>query len=221
MKRFGGILVCLITLATVGLAGPITVNNPGFETVTGATWTACGTGCQFDLTGTAGGAVFNNWTYLNAAGEFDLTVPNALFNTLSGGGSTGIVGYAGSGVAAGDIEQSVGTISTAGDTYLLTVAVGQRIGYPTIGTISLLVGGLAVNGSASSCTPTSGGWATCTYSYTTVAADVSKTLTIDLHGSTQATFDDVTLTDSVPEPSTFVFGGLGLLAVAKLARRRK
>jgi len=226
MKRLFSLSICLLALATaMAFAGVITVNNPDFEVTTGAsgsTWT--GTPAYY-----MPGGLFNGWTYLGQSGIMQPgTVPNSLFNTVAPvqpPDTTSLTfGYAGSTIGTGDIEQAVGTVASAGDVYLLSVEVGKRIGY-SVGTISLLINGNSVSGTPSACAPTSGNWAVCTYEYVTTASDVGKTVTIDLHGASgsgaQASFDDVSLQDGVPEPGTFALLGFGFLAIVKLARRQK
>lgn len=69
-------------------------------------------------------------------------------------------------------------------------------------------------------------WTLLTTQYTTVAADIGKTVGMAFggdggfgaSGGSYTYFDDVSLTTSIPEPSAAVLGGLGMLA---LLRRRR
>jgi hypothetical protein len=142
----------------------------------------------------------------------------------------------------GYIKQNTGVLVEEGLTYTLTVAVGARddaglpditdpasvlvrIGdgdgspFPATITQTLLLGGAGL---------VAGGFIDVTASFTAVAADVGKELSIligasRVGGDTGGTFDfdNVRLTDStvVPEPSSTALLGLGGLAL--ILRRRK
>jgi MYXO-CTERM domain-containing protein len=138
---------------------------------------------------------------------------------------SGTAAWAGTGGGPGEIQQDVMVLPNFVDTYTLSAYVGwedTRASSASVGSIGLLVGGVAVSGQASVCTPAQGNWALCTYTYTTSAQDFGQTLTIDLKSGSvpQAAFDEVTLSDtSTPEPGTFVLLGLGLLVARRFCRR--
>ena len=73
---------------------------------------------------------------------------------------------------------------------------------------------------------TPGNWSTYTVTYTGLAADVGKTITIVLGASgVQGNFDnvrlDATAAAAVPEPVTWVLLGAGLIGLAGARRFRR
>jgi len=83
-----------------------------------------------------------------------------------------------------------------------------------------------VLGTASGTTPGVGDWGEWTLFYDAPAsgAPIGDTLEILLStsgGVNQGDFDMVALTSNVPEPSTFLFAGVGLLGLGFAARRRR
>ncbi len=62
-------------------------------------------------------------------------------------------------------------------------------------------------------------WGLATLSYTATAADDGKPIGIAFYGANDVAFDDISLV-SVPEPSTIVLCGLGILGVVSVLRRR-
>jgi hypothetical protein len=124
----------------------------------------------------------------------------------------------------------------ANTTYTLTVDVGKVYGsgYPFGGTIGLGYGitqGLNFLTAATSNTPTPsvGNWATWTETFVTTSspAGLGQALRIELRatsGSSQTLFDNVRLdavTAPIPEPSTLVLLGAGLLGLLAYAWRKR
>ena len=200
------------------VAGPVAVTNPSFETLPGGGLPfSCGTACAF-----SNGTAIPGWTASNASsGQFQPGPPTntSFFNSVTDGTTIAYMD------ATGTISQTVsGTISAAGLVYTLQVDVGKRKDLPTTGSVQLLIGSNPV--SATGVTPTSGNWSTFTAVYTTVAADIGKTVTIQLSttGGTQGDFDnvrlDATAQSSLPEPVSMVLLGSGLLALSVIGRKR-
>jgi len=107
----------------------------------------------------------------------------------------------------GTITQTVGTVSP-NTTYTLRVDLGLRSdGLSSLGTVALLVGNTPVY--ATGLAPTPGNWSTFTATYGSTAADIGKTLTIQLMATgNQSDFDNVRLTASTPQVlPQFAFGG--------------
>ena len=105
----------------------------------------------------------------------------------------------------------MGTVA-ADTTYTLKVDLGfRKDGISSLGTVALLVGSTPVYGIG--VPPTIGNWSTFTATYTSVSADVGKTLTIQLTATgTQSDFDNVRLDASPTTPQVQIlpqlaFGG--------------
>ncbi len=100
----------------------------------------------------------------------------------------------------------------ANTVYTLQVDLGFREdGNDALGAVALLVGSTPIQ--ATGVTPAIGHWSTFTATYSSVAADIGKTLTIQLTGTgTQSNFDNVRLTATSVGPTTQIlpqlaFGG--------------
>jgi MYXO-CTERM domain-containing protein len=133
------------------------------------------------------------------------------------------------------LEQVLGTTIQAGVDYDLTIWVGNRTnassstGFcktcvfdPEVELISATTD--TVLGTATGTTPGVGSWAewTLVYDAPSSGAPIGEDLEIVLSANAnQGDFDNVTLTSSVPEPSTFLFAGAGLLGLGLAARRRQ
>ena len=138
-----------------------------------------------------------------------------------------------------DFSILLGDDLAANTTYVLSIEVGKRIDHPSLtdGNPALRLGFGSTPG-ASYLTPTvsltpvtvNGGWVTWSLTYTTGAAPVGlgQDLRIDIVnqgigtpglGNAQLIVDNLILTaEAIPEPSTALLGGLGMLA---LLRRRR
>ena len=99
------------------------------------------------------------------------------------------------------ISQTVGATVVAGDTYTLTVDIGDRADCcDYVGGANLTVGDNSYNASGTYALP--GNFSVWTATFTGTAADAGDPITINLTtapGSEQGDFSDVTLTQSVPE----------------------
>jgi hypothetical protein len=110
-----------------------------------------------------------------------------------------------------------------GAVYTLTVELGDRTDYPSLGSADLLIDGVAYDATG---TLDPGGWSTFTATYTGLAADAGDQITIQLNSSgAQGDFADVTLSGPnssavTPEPSTFYLAGLGLLCACGYSLRK-
>jgi hypothetical protein len=99
--------------------------------------------------------------------------------------------------------------------------LGLRKDLPTLGTVQLAIGGVVV-ATATGTAPTAGNWSNFELVYSSVVADIGKTVTIRLvSNGAQANFDDVRLDAAlVPEPLGLTLVGLGLTMLGALRRKR-
>ncbi len=167
-SSFAFLTASLAAFATIASATPVAITNPSFETLPpGGLTFSCGTGCSYS------NGVIPGWATVGPSGTGEFQPGSAQFTTIPDGIT---IAYNN----GGSISQSVGTVSGAGILYTLTAAIGIRSDIPgsSLGTLQLLIGSTAVNGSGS--TPTPGNFSTFTATYTSTAADVGKTITIQL-----------------------------------------
>jgi hypothetical protein len=197
-------------------ASPIVVSNFSFETlpVGGLPIGCSGTGCDFSV-----GAI-PGWTNSGDSGQFHPGNNTIYFNSIPDGNT---VAYSNN--AGGVISQSVGTVAAANTAYTLQVDLGFRNdGLDSLGIAQLLIGGAPIN--ATGVAPTIGNWSTFTATYNSVAADIGKTLTIQLIATgSQSDFDNVRLDASAPtaapEPASTSLVVLGLAMLGLGVPRRK
>lgn len=142
-------------------------------------------------------------------GQFD---PNGMyFNSMPDGPT---IAYSN----GGTIYQDVGTVE-AGDTYTLSVDIGERTDRPETGSADLLIDGVTY---AAVGTPAAaGGWSTYTVTYSALPNDVGASIYIQLISTgAQADFTDVQLTDpSVPEPASAALVGVCFAGLLVCRRR--
>jgi hypothetical protein len=206
----------LPVLTATASASPIPVANFSFETLPpgGLPFGCSGTGCAFSE------APIPGWTNSGVSGQFQPGSNTLYFNFIPDGSR---VAY--SNDPGGTITQTVGATVAANTNYTLRVDLGLRKdGFDSLGTVQLLVGSTPVI--ATGVAPSIGNWSTFTATYNSVAADIGKTLTIQLTATgSQSDFDNVRLDGSptgVPEPVTTALVGVGLavLGVAMWRRSR-
>jgi hypothetical protein len=191
-------------------AVPITINNPGFEDP-----------AQADGGFTTG--LITGWVAPGAQGVFNPTtaqiavVPEGVQVGYSNGGS---------------ITQMLSASLTADTQYTLTVQVGRRndgcCGNPLF-TMDLLAGGAVLNSnSISYLTLAPGPFVPVTVTYLAVATDphLGQSLSIRITSDgAQSDFDNVvldaqTVGGRVPEPTTLLLLGSGMLALVVRSRPR-
>ncbi|MGD0631169.1 MAG: DUF642 domain-containing protein [Terracidiphilus sp.] len=210
--RFTAAVFAILSLAaTSAMAGSILVNNNNFSTLpTNGLNHANSAGPYSESVGIPG------WTATGATGQW---APSGVVLGLPAGATA--VAYSN----GPTISQTVSPTVVAGDTYTLTVDIGDRKGItPFPGGADLSIGGVAYDATG---TPLAGGWSVYTATFTGDAADAGDAITIQLtdHG-TQTDFSDVTLsfTDPppapTPEPGTLSLAGLGLLCAMGYGLRK-
>jgi hypothetical protein len=217
-KAVSGV-ACLWLSLVSGLASPILVNNPSFETrPDGGLPIICGPSCTYDDVGNVPGWTGTGFGQFQPGPGFTTgglplttyfdTVPDGLTVAYSNGAT---------------LTQTVGSAQLG--TYTLQVDIGLRKDRlaANLGTIQLLIGGnTPVQGTGSA--PTSGAWSTFTATYTTTAADIGNNVVIQLTAiNDQGDFDNVRLdfaAQAVAEPTNAALLALGLGVLAFPVRRR-
>jgi hypothetical protein len=123
----------------------------------------------------------------------------------------------------GTISQTVGVTVQPGVTYTLQVDLGNRNDLPFDASAELLIGDSIVV-PANGVDPTDGNWSTFTATFLGLPSEAGDSIMIALLSSgTQGNFDNVRLSDNlstaVPEPSSLLLLGLGLIGLVPLRRR--
>jgi hypothetical protein len=119
----------------------------------------------------------------------------------------------------GTISQTVTPTVEQGVTYVLTVELGHREGTSFTSSAELLAGTTVV-ATATGTGPTVRNWSPFTASFTGSAADAGEPITIRLISTgLQGNFDNVRLS-AVPEPSSMLLLGSGVLGLAQVIRRK-
>jgi hypothetical protein len=207
-------LVAALALAAAPcFASTIAVTNFSFETLPsgGLTLGSCGVGCAYDVGPIAG------WS-INLTGSIGQIQPSVGIIATDDGPTDAF-----SNVANSVISQTVGGTVVLGEVYTLLVDIGWRNDTGFGGTADLSIGGTLH--AAVGTTPGRGTWSTYTVTYTGLAADVGKSITIDLNTSgAEGNFDNVrmdgTLGQSgVPEPASFLLIGPALVALGFRIKR--
>ena len=209
----GSLSLIFIPLA---LSAPIAVTNGSFEVAPSGglpNSAGCtGLGCSFSV----GVGAIPGWRNSGASGEaiFGIQVGNHFaFDTIPDGIA---VAYSNGPI----ISQTVGALVQQGVTYTLHVDLGVRHDVPNFSaSADLLVNGTKYHSVGS--IPTPGNWSTFTSTYVGLAADVGKSITIELGSAVntfppQADFDNVRLnTDvpAVPEPMSSHMLAAGLVGL--------
>lgn len=197
-------------LALPAHALTITVNNASFETLGGP------------LNNSQGVAVWST-----------AAIPDWSSALVSGYaiGQQNLNGYAGNPPSSdgqihayiegeGALWQDV-TTAVAGTTYTLQVDVMDRTDAAMLGRVNLRVGGSTV-ATAPVLSAGDGTWNTHTVSWTALAGDAGKTVTVYLTSTgSQGDFDNVRMTAAVPEAQTYAMMLAGLGALAMVSRRRR
>jgi hypothetical protein len=203
--------------AALSWGGTISITNPDFESPSCLPQTTSAQPCGTPTGWTAGGNG-NAVAFLPASTDPTQAESGSQYAYTNGGAS---------------LEQVLSTTIQAGVDYDLTIWVANRTnagaGFcsgctfdPEVELISATTD--TVLGTASGSTPSVDGWSEWTLAYDAPASGVpiGEDLEIVLSANAnQGDFDNVTLTSSVPEPSTFLFAGAGLLVLGFAARRRQ
>jgi len=173
-----------------------------------------------------------SWVVGGSEATFRPTIPGQA-NAIPDGLNVLALGNAG---GAGTATQDTGVSLVANTIYTLSLDVLQRADFALSNyTISLFAGATLLASTSTPVTPTAGNFLLASLVYTSPALPASGTLSIQLAASGnasstafvagQADFDNVSLTGvtpngGTPEPSALVLGGLGLLPMFFLRRRR-
>jgi len=191
--RTRGFTFCVfLPLTVIASATPVPLANPSFETLPPGGLANCSTiGC-YSI------APIPGWTNSGTSGQV-FWAGTSVVNYVPDGN---IAAY--SNDNGGTITQAVGTVA-ANTIYTLKVDLGLRKdGIASLGTVALLVGSVPVYGTG--VTPAIGNWSTFTATYTSVAGDIGKILTIQLTATgMESVFDNVRLDASPTAPPTFAF----------------
>ena len=216
------VLASLLLIFTTSLSGPVLADNiqivnPSFESIAGSLSYTCGTGCAFNYGPIPG------WSSI-AGGSWQ---PGSFFTSIPDGSL----------IAFANIQSSLtqtlsGTSVVTNSLYTFSVYVGQRID-DISGNYSLsldtILGGVTttlcnVSGNAASIAPGTFQLESCSYlsSSSVPSGDLFLQLTAV---SGQLDVDDVSLTvqpaSTVPEPSSALFLGVGILSLAAIFMVRK
>src|SRR5271165_1215128 len=216
------VLAGVMTFTTTAYAVSIPVANNSFESPdVSSTYPYFTTA----VSGVSGGIYAPNipgWTTSTLNGNIGVYAPPGGVSYTPPAGKQ--VGYIGGGnplvVDPGSFTQVLGVGAQAGATYDLGVYVGARSEGYTLGdyTIALWAGGHLLDSVTDPVAPAPGAFDLTGLSYTATALDSTYGhLAIVLSGGTsdggtaygQVAFDDVTLTTSIPEPSTWAMMALG------------
>jgi hypothetical protein len=205
-------------LGTASANISIPVTNPSFETLP-----VGGLPLPYSYGATYSEAPIPGWTNFQgpgASGQFQPGTPGGVFNYIPDGS---IVAYSNGGI----ISQTVGATVQAGDTYTMSVFIGNRLDCCDAGGASA---DLLVNGNqyfAAGTVATLGNWTQWTATYVGTPVDAGDSITIQLNSlGGQGDFDAVSLTSSAtatPEPgyAALMLFGLGSLILTARSYRAK
>ncbi len=215
------ILVCMTVLSGTVRADNIPIVNPSFETPSGPFSNPCGTGCSYSV------GSFTGWTTLNG-GEWQ---PGSYFNSIPDGSQ---IGYTN---ATRSLTQDLtGQSVLANSLYTFSFYLGERSdGQSGAYTISLdtILGGVTstlctVTGNASSIARGTFQLKSCTYASGGSALPGGDLFLVFTANTGQMDVDNVSLTvqpvtSSVPEPSSVLLLGVGMifLMATLMARGKK
>jgi len=222
LKFFTAVAAISLLVAAEAASAAIVVTNAGFEdpVVSG-----------YNLGPITGWSQVNPG---NAVGVSGVWNPSAFGGTGLTAHSGSQAGFAGNAPDGSFIYQNVGAL-TAGNTYVLSVWVAQRLDYP-LGSYEVALGTVSGStftayASASAPIPAAGSWIQTGVTWTN-----SGNLTSDLYvilvggiGASQAqtSFDDVSVSTTadadgnVPEPASMAIWGLGAVGCAVAGYRRR
>jgi hypothetical protein len=213
----------ILASAALSWGGTITINNPSFENPSCGTVNTLASSTCVPTGWTQGGNDLSG-AILPASTDGTQAIDGVQYAYVNGGAT---------------LDQVLSATIQAGVDYDLTIWVANRTNATNTGFCKLctfdplveLVSGTTdtLLGTASGTTPSVDGWSEWTLLYDAPAsgAPIGENLEILLSTSgdvNQGDFDDVALssngTASVPEPSTLMFAGAGLLGLGFAARRR-
>jgi hypothetical protein len=213
----GGLVAGVAAIGTLHAgAAPITVVNPSFEIDSPGLYLTGPTGWSGSASGVTANGGVGNYMLSTTAGTQYLE------------GNTNYAPFTWS------VSQTTGYTASLGDTFTLTVGLGELSGQTQTssnfaGRVALLIDGtiVAENTAADSDTPVPGGFADATITYTATSNDAGGPVGIELLLNTPlsgADFDNVRLNvdpAATPEPSTWAMMLAGLVSLIGLGRLRR
>jgi len=214
-KTFSIVLLTFLFLCPGAFASPVTVENWSFESSSGTQYSdpAYGTWYMGDIAGWehSGDAVWGVWAPTGS--WYTMDVPD--------GDSIGFL-------HEGSIRQTTNHLIEAKNKFTLSLDIGNRsdFAFPEY-SVNLKAGNTIL--ASGSVLPGEGLFSSLTLSYTALEGDlnIGSFLGIEIvSGGAQLNFDnvrlsnDITHTNAVPEPTTMLLLGTGLLGLAGFGRKK-